>query len=280
MNSDLNSKFELNSHVAVVTGGGRGIGRAIAQALAEAGAKVAVLARTGSELEETVELIESSGGVARAWRADVTDAARIREVVKEVEGSLGPITILVNNAGRGMAGGPIWETDQEEWWRDVEVNLKGPFLCSSLVLPGMITRRQGTIINISSYVGVRATPDATAYACSKAALLRLTDSVAMSVKEYGVTVFAVSPGWVWTRMTERVVEQLKANDPTFEGIPESQVHSAEEGARLVVRLCTGEADLLTGRFIHVVDDLDAMLADAEKIIADDLYALRLNKIEA
>ncbi|MEN8242419.1 MAG: SDR family oxidoreductase, partial [Chloroflexota bacterium] len=186
----LTNQKELGSQVAVVTGGGRGIGRVISQKLAAAGASVAVLSRTQSQLDETVSLIKSAGGTVSAWSADVADENQIKAVIEEVESTLGPITLLVNNAGSGTASGPIWEGDSDDWWRDVEINLRGPYLCTRTVLPGMISRRNGRIVNIGSNVAIRPTPYATAYSCSKAALLRFTDSVAESVSAMGIQVFA------------------------------------------------------------------------------------------
>jgi NAD(P)-dependent dehydrogenase (short-subunit alcohol dehydrogenase family) len=247
----------------------------IAQQLAAAGAAVAIVARTSEQLEQTASLIETAGGSVSAWAADVTDGKRINEVMAAVEESLGPITLLVNNAGRSSSSGPVWEGDPDEWWRDVEINLRGPFLCTRAVLPRMISRRKGRIVNIASNAGIRPTPYATAYSCSKAALLRFTDSVAESVKALGVQVFAISPGWVWTAMTERTVRVMKEKMPDFEGIPESQVSPPELAANLVVRLASGEADNLTGRYIHVTDDLDELILTAAEIQEQDLYALRL-----
>jgi len=275
MNQKTNRQKDLRSQVAFVTGGGRGIGRVIARQLAAAGAAVAVVARTPEQLEQTASLIESAGGSASAWTADVTDERRINQVVVQIEQSLGPIDLLVNNAGRSKSSGPIWESEPDEWWRDVEINLRGPYLCTRAVLPGMLSRRKGRIVNIASNVGIRPTPYATAYSCSKAALLRLTDSVAESVKAMDVQVFAISPGWVWTAMTEHAVQMMKEAMPDFEGIPDSQVSSPELAANLVLRLASGEADNLTGRYIHVTDNLDELILTAERIQEQDLYALRL-----
>lgn len=178
---ETNKQEASRSQDAVVTGGGRGIGRVIAQQLAAAGVAVAIVARTSDQLEQTASLIKTAGGSVSAWAADVTDEKRINEIMAAVEESSGPITLLVNNAGRSSSSGPVWEGDPDEWWRDVEVNLRGPFLCTRAVLPGMISRRKGRIVNIASNVGIRPAPYATAYSCSKAALLRFTDSVAESV---------------------------------------------------------------------------------------------------
>src|SRR5262245_22598866 len=140
----------LSGQVAVVTGGGRGIGRAIALALATAGAWTAVLARSQSELDTTVQLIEHAGGRARAFVSDVTDVLAVRNAMRNIEQALGPVDLLVNNAATGGPIGPFWETDTEQWWQALEVNLRGPVLCSRAVLPGMVARHQGRIVNVAS----------------------------------------------------------------------------------------------------------------------------------
>lgn len=128
--------------MVVVTGGGRGLGRAFARALAAGGAAVAVVARSAADLAETVALVERSGGVAHAFPADVTDAAAIEGCLAEIERRLGPVDLLVNNAGVLGPLGPIAETDIADWWQALDVNLRGPLLCTRAALRGMIARRQ------------------------------------------------------------------------------------------------------------------------------------------
>ncbi len=265
----------LTGQVTVVTGGGRGIGRVISQMLARAGAAVAVLGQAQGPLDETVGAIKAAGGIAAPWSVDVTKGPDIARTMTEVEAALGPISLLVNNAGTNNGGGPIWLTDPDEWWRAMEINLRGPFLCSRAVLPGMLERGAGRIVNMGSAVGLRAEPMASSYSTSKAALLRLTDCMAFGVEDAGVQVFAISPGLVWTDMTRGLEEKIRANDPEFEGFAEEHIFPPEDVATLIARLATGEADALTGRFIHVADDLDTLIADADNIVAEDRYALRL-----
>src|SRR5689334_5674677 len=136
-------KSNLQGQVAVVTGAGRGIGRGVALAFAQAGAKVAVLARTRSEIDETAALIEKSGGVAQPFAVDVTDTAGLFAAIEKVEAALGSVDVLVNNAGLLGRIGPIVESDPDEWWRVFEVNVRGPMLCTRAVLPGMLSRGRG-----------------------------------------------------------------------------------------------------------------------------------------
>jgi NAD(P)-dependent dehydrogenase (short-subunit alcohol dehydrogenase family) len=259
----------LAGQAALVTGGGRGIGRAIALALADAGAAVAVVARSRAEVEEAASAIVGRGGRAVGLAADVTERAGVEASAAEAEARLGPIGILVNNAGASGPSGPLWETDPDEWWRTIEVNLRGPMLFARAVLPSMIRRRSGTIVNVGSFAGIRATTGGGfgPYATSKAALVRFTDSLAASTGEHGVRVFTISPGLVHTAMTEAI--------DLFKSVPESEWSPPEAAAALVVRLAAHAGTALNGKFIHVNDDLDELLGKAERIEAEGLYTLRL-----
>ena len=148
----------LVGRVSIVTGGGRGIGRGIAQGFAAEGAAVTVTARTASQLEATVTKIEAAGVRALAIQADVSDPGAADRVVAETEAQFGPVDILVNNAGIVGPSGPLWEVDADEWRKTIDVNLLGPFLFSRAVLCGMVQRRQGRIINVSSGSGSEGLP--------------------------------------------------------------------------------------------------------------------------
>lgn len=216
--------------IAVVTGGSRGIGKAIADALRESGAAVTALDR--------------SHGV------DVTE----RNAVETAFAELGPVDLLVNNAGTMDAIGPAWQVDPDHWRRDIETSLFGAFNCSRAVLPGMVERGAGRIVNVSSGVATRAYPHASAYAAAKAALRSFTQSLAAETTEHGIAIFAISPGFVWTEMTERL-----RDSPWFPGFGSPSPNEPERAAELVLRLASGELDALSGRFIHVRDDIDQLL---------------------
>jgi NAD(P)-dependent dehydrogenase (short-subunit alcohol dehydrogenase family) len=139
---------DLTGQVAIVTGGGRGIGRAVAQALAQAGAAVTVASQSAVQLTETVRLIEGAGGRALAVVTDVTQPAAVTAMVETTETQLGPVDLLVNNAGITGPIGPLWDVDPEAWWEVVAVHLRGTFLCTRAVLAQMVARRQGRIINM------------------------------------------------------------------------------------------------------------------------------------
>ena len=278
------SRNDLSGTVALVTGGGRGIGRAIALALARAGAAVAITARSSGELEDTLIELRAIHDRAIAIRTDVTDRAAVEDMVAQAEVQLGPIDFLVNNAGTADVIGPIWETDPDAWWREVEVNLRGPMLCARAVLPSMIRRRRGRIVNMASGVGLRPFPYNSAYSCSKAALVRLTDLLHLATAQHGVMVFATSPSWVRTSMVD-VWETAEAarkwipwSIPGHPDYAKLTFAPPERIADLCVRLARGDGDVLSGRFIHVLNDLDEMCARADEVVQDDLYQLRLRTL--
>src|SRR5689334_14442843 len=195
----------LSGKVALVTGASRGLGQAFAVGLAKAGMSVGITARTSPDLAETLRLIEAQSGKGIAVPADVTDGKAIPELVERIEKDLGPIDLLVNNAGMGEPFGPTWETDPEEWWRCQEVNLRGPMLCASAMLRRMVPRKRGRIINIASGAGARSLPYMSAYVTSKAALIRFSEVLADEVRPHGIALFAIRPGSVRTRMAEQIL---------------------------------------------------------------------------
>ena len=179
----------LDGQLAIVTGGGRGIGKAIAMGLANAGCSVAVVARSGDEIAGTATGNHSTGGRAIAVTADVSDPPAVERMLKEVEKSLGPVDLLVNNAGVAGPIGPTWETDPNDWWRCLEINLRGPMLCSRAVLPGMIDVEEAHCQR-RQRCGHVAIPHLGAYITSKTALIRFTEILAL---EAGSTASRCSP---------------------------------------------------------------------------------------
>ena len=270
-------KYDLRGQVAIVTGGGRGTGRAFAQALAEAGASVAVTARTQIELEQTIELIRSAGGHAISIQGDVSDSAAVERVVKTTELKLGPVDILVNNAGVTGPVGAEWEADPDDWWRTMEINLRGPYLMTRGVLPRMVPKKCGRIINISSAVTVRTFPYFAPYTVSKAAIIYYTQNLAGQVKEHGISVFAYHPGGPETEMSRYLAESSEVHESVgniFRGLYERGAHTPMEiPVRDVMLMASGKADALTGRFLIHTDDLEEMLARVGEIERDDLYVL-------
>jgi 3-oxoacyl-[acyl-carrier protein] reductase len=251
---------ELLGQVALVTGGGRGIGRRVALELAEAGARVAVAARTAGEVEETAA---EAGGLA--IECDVSDRASVEAAVARVEAELGPVDLLVANAGTSLDEQNAWELEPADWWRVFEVNVLGVYLCCRAVIPGMIERGRGRIVNVASGAAYLPGSTSTAYSASKAAVHRFSETLAGQLEPHGIPVFSISPGLVRTAMTDDFPDDAPWTPP-------------ELAPRLVRALASGRLDALAGRYLHAEhDDVDDLAARAEEIVADDLNAIRLRR---
>jgi 3-oxoacyl-[acyl-carrier protein] reductase len=252
---------ELQGQVALVTGGGRGIGRGIAVELAGAGMKVAVSARTGDQVEETAAEI---GGLAIA--GDVSKREDVERMVAETERELGPVDLLVANAGIAAWEDDAWELEPERWWHVLEVNLLGVYLCCRTVIPGMLERGRGRIVNMASGAAYLPGSTSTAYAASKAGVHRFSEVLANQLAGR-IPVFSMSPGLVKTAMTED------------EFPPDAPWTPPELAPRLVRAMAEGRLDALSGRYLHAEHDadLDSLEQRAEEIVADDLNAIRLRR---
>jgi 3-oxoacyl-[acyl-carrier protein] reductase len=247
--------------VALVTGGGRGIGARIARELADAGMKVAVSARTREQVEQVAREIDGLAVVA-----DVSSPGDAEALVAEVERELGPIDLLVNNAGiAGWEVEPAWESSPQDWWRVYEINVLGPYLVSRAVIPGMIERGRGRIVNTGSGSGYLPGQKTTAYGGSKAALYRFGEGLALELEPHGIPVFTISPGLVKTDMTGRFRDDMPWTPP-------------ELAPQLVRVLASGRADKLSGRYIHAEhDDIEDLIQRSDEIVEADLNAIRLQR---
>jgi 3-oxoacyl-[acyl-carrier protein] reductase len=192
---------KINGQAAIISGGGTGIGRGIALALGEAGVRVVVCGRRREPLEETAAAVRESGGEALAVQADVSDEADVERLVRETLGAFGRLDILVNNAGIG-GGNAIHRHSLEDWENVMAVNLRGPFLLSRAVLPGMRAQRSGHILNISSESGLEYYPGDGAYGISKHALNAFGEYLQRENQEYGIRVNTICPGMVVSEMTD------------------------------------------------------------------------------
>ena len=244
--------------VALVTGGSRGLGRAAAAALTAEGWVVAVTGRDAAALDEVV----SAGEAAVGLPGDATDARSVAGAVAATEQRCGPVDLLVSNAGAFAAGGRLWETDPDTWWRDVEVNLRGPALALHAALPGMVARGRGRVVVLGSGFGMAPTPGASAYAASKAAVARLVDTVAAELAGTGVTVLAVSPGMVRTDMTHGFPAGFLEHRPDLVEPADGAWTPVESFLALLLRIAAGELDALSGRFVRARDHLDAVVRAA------------------
>ena len=264
----------LAGEVAIVTGAGRGFGRELALRLAREGAAVGVIARNWAELEAVVTEVGAAGGRAYAAAADVTDRAAVDWAVEAIEAELGPISCLVNNAGRDLPFGPIGHVDPEEWWTTHAIHVRGPLLFMSKVLPGMRDRRKGHIVNIASLGGQVIEPNMSAYAVGKATEIRLTQHVGAENKDNGIGVFAIEPGTVITSMGEATLTNPEAQRWIPGGIAfltavrDAQKDPAvrravfERCGDMVISLLSGRYDVLTGRYLEPGDDFDKLAAEA------------------
>ncbi len=241
--------FNLEGHVALVSGGSRGIGRGIALRLAREGVKVGVNYNTGAvQAREVVEEITSADGEAIALQADVSDQSQVTDMVGSLLEKWERIDILVNNAGI-RKDRLLMRMTTEEWDSAINVNLKGAFFCTKAVLPHMARQRRGRIINMSSVVGVAGNPGQANYSASKAGLIGLTKTVAKEMARRNITANALAPGYIITAMVEELSEELQAQ--VLARVPMGRLGTPEDIAGLVAFLCSDEAGYITGQVIRV-----------------------------
>jgi NAD(P)-dependent dehydrogenase (short-subunit alcohol dehydrogenase family)/uncharacterized protein YndB with AHSA1/START domain len=242
---------------------------------------VAVLSRSKEQLDATVEAISQRGGTAGAFPASVTDAAAIDEAFAQIARSFGAIDVLVNNAGTIGPFGPFGENDRDDWWTAIEVNLRGAAIGTRAVLPAMIERRSGRIVNVSSGGAETAMTYFSSYIVAKTALVRLTECIAAEIRPYGLSAFAIGPGTVRTAMSEHSLTSPEGRRwlPWFRKIFDDGLDvPAEVPATLVARLASGRYDALSGRFLTIGDDLELLLEKTAAIDREQLYALRVNRV--
>lgn len=255
----LDTLFDLQGQSAIVTGGSRGIGLAIARALGRCGAGVALVARRAEWLVPAERELGEAGIRAAAFEADVADAGAVSRAVASAEDALGPVSILVNAAGRSW-GAPA-ETMPPERFREVmEANATGTFLVSQAVARGMIVRRYGRILNVASVAGLVGTPpevlDAAGYAASKGAIIALTRDLAVKWARHGITVNAIAPGFIPTRMSESVI--ARAGRALLDRIPLGRIGTAEDLIGATLCLVAPSGGYITGQVLAVDGGLTAV----------------------
>ncbi len=265
----MSAERPLEGQIALVTGASRGIGRAIALHLAAAGAAVALVARSKDRLAEVAREIRAQGGVAGAFCAEVTARAEVEAAVAAATEQLGPISILVNNAGRAKPYGPIGVVDPDAWWETQAIHVRGALLFMHAVIPSMQARSAGRIINVASRGGVEIAPMLSAYCVAKAAQIRLTEHVDAEGRAHGIRAFAIQPGTIITDMahdsiadpeaqkwTPFLVDHLKAI------LDEDPAAGLRRVGEFVVALASGRHDILSGRYLDIAWDLDALAREA------------------
>lgn len=238
--------MELRGQSALVTGASRGIGRAIAHSLAEAGAKVAVVARDAERARSAAAALPGEGH--QSYGADVSDSRSVDTLVKQVEEALGAVDILVNNAGV-TRDNLLMRLKDEDWDAVLDTNLRGAFNTIRAVSRGMMKRRSGRIINITSVVGIVGNKGQANYAASKAGLIGLTKSVARELASRGILVNAIAPGYIETDMTAELPEQ--AREALLGQIALGRLGQAEEIAGVVRFLAGPAAAYMTGQVLVV-----------------------------
>ena len=239
----------MNGKIALVTGGSRGIGRAIALKLAQDGCDVAILYAGRKEAaDETVALLEKAGSRALAIQCNVADGAAAEAAVKEVEAQLGPIAVLVNNAGI-VRDGLAMRMSEDDFRDVIEVNLVGAFHMIRACLGQFVRRRSGRIVNIASIAGMMGNAGQANYAASKAGLIGLTKSVAKELASRNITVNAVAPGFIATDMTAALPEAVRTE--MCKTIPEGRAGQPEDVANAVAFFAAEQSSYLTGQVLCV-----------------------------
>ena len=268
----------MTARLALVTGAGRGYGAVVARHLAAAGVTVAALGRDEAAVNAIAEEV---GGVALI--ADVLDRERVTSEVARLVADRGAPDVLVNNAGVGGAFALAWEADDDEWWRTVEVNVRGTHNVTSATVPSMIAAGAGRVINVVSHAGTARWPYGSAYVVSKAGVIKYGENLAAETRKLGLTVFNYNPGILEIGLTATLFESQPA-EGTLDAmvadwfrtqIAEGRGADADASAALLTRIALGDADVLSGRYLTAYDDLDALVARSEDIARSNAYTLGL-----
>jgi NAD(P)-dependent dehydrogenase (short-subunit alcohol dehydrogenase family) len=243
--------FRLTGKVALVTGGARGLGRTMALALAEAGADVAISGRTRETLDDAAaEIAAATGRRVQGFVADVTRGDEVARLAAEVPAALGPIDILINNAGNNIRGS-VQELSEADWDSVLDTNLKGPFLCSRAIGPEMAKRGWGRVINLGSILSVIGIPGRAPYASAKAGVTALTRVLALEWAAQGVTVNAICPGPFGTDMNKPLLNDPVKYQEFVKNLPIGRWGELDELAGLVVLLASPASSFITGTSIFI-----------------------------
>lgn len=267
----------LNGKVALITGGGRGIGRAIAHAYATEGAKLTLAARTDAELQATAaEIREQFGAEVVTVITDVTDLKQVENAVDRTLEHFGTLDVMVNNAGNSGQIGPLWTLDPQRWANTISIHILGTYYGCRAAIPHMLARGSGRIVNMSGVGG----PNDTSYDAAKTAIVNLTENLSVELEGTGITVNAISPGSIHTRMWEEVRDMAySAGDMAMyeKGVQVTSGGGAsiERAAELAVMLGSDQCGNLSGRLIRAaLDTFEDIPARVDAIMESDAYLLR------
>lgn len=280
---DMSNAGGMRGQVAVVTGASRGLGRVYAETFARQGAQVVLVARNRQQLEEVVCAIRARGGEAVAVATDVTDQQAVERAFAMVDSRYGHIDLLVNNAGCLGSTGLTWELDAEAWWNTLELHVRGGLYCIQQALRRMVPRGRGRIVSLASHAGVYRWPTLSAYSVAKAALIKLTENVAVETRKHGVVLFAFHPGIVRNVGLLPDMQSGGSTRPEIvdtlawlnRQVADGRSVTAEQSAAVLVQLASGRYDFLNGRYVTVYDDLDLLSEQADQIRQGDALTLRL-----
>ena len=258
--------MDLKGKVVIVTGAGSGVGRALALEFGRNGACVVAAARRQNRIQETAAAIEAEGGTALAIQTDVTDFVQVEHMVSHSLDAFRQVDVIFNNAGSFEALGAVWEVDPELWWNDVSVNLLGTMLCCHAVLPHMLERDSGIIINMS---GGNQIPGGTGYSCSKVGVARFTELLAKELKHEGSSVlaFLMGPGFVRTEMTDiqiQTPEGQKWLPSSKDAVEQGLDRPPEDCARAAVKLIRVACPELSGGSFGTGTDFEEALSKAKQ----------------
>lgn len=239
---------DLEGKVAIVTGASGGIGQAVAIAMASAGADVAICGQNQGRLDATAELIKATGRRVLSFSMNISHADAVQKMVDDVTASWGRIDVMVNNAGI-TRDGLIMRMSEEDWDEVINVNLKSIFLCTRAVCRTMMKQRSGSIINISSIIGLIGNPGQSNYSASKGGIISFTKSIARELASRNIRANAIAPGFIETSMTEKIPENLQKK--MLEAIPLGRYGKPENVADLAVFLAGDRSSYITGQVISI-----------------------------